>query len=194
MTFIDNMLNQLFPSKEPVVVRSSIKRSDQFYIDFDFWVKDERRYDSVLYLLRMIKLELSQMGTQLHAVTFNNRGSEGIIFGPGELISSTEMDFFMEWISGAILKLGYIEQHNSSVLEEDKQGTKETLRRFLKPRLNFSPHETMDHKFGNITLELIKENDVSITFKILSTVYSDSKYTNNGGLVELIQEIETKTL
>lgn len=134
------------------------------------------------------------MNTQLNAASFNNRGSQGIIFGIGELIHASEMDLLMDWLANSVRSLGYKEQHNIRIYEETPNGTKETLRRFLKPKLIFSADEKMNHKFGNVTIEVTKENGTATQFKILSSVYTDSKYSNSGGLSELIQEIEIKSL
>lgn len=93
-------------------------------------------------------------------------------------LADIEFDFLAEYTKDLLLSLGYVQQQADRRIFNRENGVEEVHRYYLKARISADAMTgTMDQRWGNIIIELKREDNRVQSLKIQLNRYNDRSYT-----------------
>lgn len=93
-------------------------------------------------------------------------------------LADTEFDFLAEYTKDLLLSLGYVQHQADRRIFNRENGVEEVHRYYLKARISSdSMTGTMDQRWGNILIEVKREDGRVVYLKIQLNRYNDRSYT-----------------
>ncbi|WP_186754338.1 hypothetical protein [Echinicola salinicaeni] len=189
MTFVENILNRLFPKeKETIKHRENAKYTLEDKDSVRQWMRSgegQKLFEAVYsnYHLQKIGEEVSPE-IQVYRSPYAN----GIaVFYDFPFNSENFRQLFFAF-GERMLDLGYDRVSIERSVQEKKQGINVTEKQYLKPKPTLMADQT-DQLFGNVTIEKVLVNHQPQMIKILVTVYSDRLYTKAKSFDSFIEAI-----
>jgi hypothetical protein len=178
MSFFENLVKKIFPadSKEPVIVKQVLKRSESYIREYEHW-KEIGKYEDALELISISYQETkSGRESQIPVFIHNSNYANGIIVEYSNFIEKKHFSFIFDYLRDKVLGSGYFLYTSDEKISEDNDNVNSLERHFLKPAGYPVPGTKSEQLYGNITLECFKINEDPKYIKILAAVYSDSAY------------------
>lgn len=128
-------------------------------------------------------------GADLPLEMFSGPKSRGFVLYYDEgLVTDIDMRHLLDYFKDQMLMVGY-SIYMSDVKNQLNNGVVETIERhYLKPKFDYN-EETgrIAQRFGNITIEYLRENNQPMSLRLLSNIYSGHKYTYARPFEELME-------
>ncbi|UCS93757.1 hypothetical protein KZP23_01590 [Echinicola marina] len=189
MTFVENILNKLFPKdKETISHRENAKYGPEDKANVQQWMRSaegKKLFESIYSSYHLEKIgEVSNPEIQIYRSPYAN----GIaIFYDFPFNSENFYQLFFAF-GERMLALGYDRVSIERSVQEKKQGINITEKQYLKPKPTLMADQT-EQLFGNVTIEKVLVNHQPQMIKILVTVYSDRLYTKAKSFDSFIEAI-----
>lgn len=193
MGYFDDILNKIFGDntdqtgqpEQPVHVKKPLKRTSSFMDGFENWLKSpESNYFASQILSDQKEVSEGKQGSAYNLQFYRTPYANGFFFTFMGNRPKVEFDYYLEYLKLKVEKLGY-QLYTGEREIKDKSTYVETIERYyFKPAIGSKKDGYYDQLFGNIMIEnVFADNQPSYT-KLLSTVYSDSKFANPGSFDE----------
>jgi len=175
MSLFDYISERLFPSGKKVSIHETLQRTQRFMDGYKVWLKNPQLLSLKKDLIKSWAYQQSNIKSPVDMVLYTSEHAKGFSIYPeyqGELIP---LSYFMEYIKDRLLQESYRLVHADRMTEGKNNYIEVIERYYLKPRLPDT--NPIDQMYGNIHLELLKQDKNETRLKFLVTVYSDRNYT-----------------
>ncbi len=176
MAFFEDVIGKLFGQEQSdaPLISEPLKRSESFMEDYQRWVNSYKRKDLLNHFhTAYVLIEKGERSE--HLLQLSTSRSNGLLFYNSDSHDQPDFEFFFEWLGQQVKQLGY-KKMNADTTTSERKGSIETIDRYyLKPKTDFK-NAPINQKFGNVLIELFKENGVNSRIKLLANNYSDRNY------------------
>jgi hypothetical protein len=172
---------QKTPLQAPV--HEVLKRNDRFLSTYALWDKSQT-IESLRQTYQMEMLgEKSSTFTRIDGPT-----AAGIQWQKPGILADADFDFLLEHCKDVLLSLSYVQHQADRRLFNRADVVEEVHRYYLKARISASEMtETMNQRWGNILLEVKREDGRVTGFKLQLNRYSDRMYQDALSLESLME-------
>lgn len=174
---------QKTPLQAPV--HEVLKRNERFLAAYTLWDKSP-----VIESLRQV-YQMEMLGQKSSAFNcIDGPTAAGLQWHKPAQYSDADFDFLFEHWKDVLLSLGYVQHQADRRLFNRAQAVEEVHRYYLKARISAEAMtQTMDQRWGNILLEVLREDGRVKALKLQLNRYSDRSYDEAqsfGSLMELL--------
>jgi hypothetical protein len=184
MSFFDDITGKLFPDNKRVGIYEVLIRDQNFINNYLEW-NQKPEFDGLKEdLLRSWEFRLKGLSPSLDMITYFSDYANGFTLYPGSEDHSYLMSYLMEYIKERLMNANYRLVHSTRKMEENKEGIEIIEKYHLKPPVSVKiPYNQV---YGNVEIEVLKQNQEEKRLKFLVSVYSDRKYTKPLAVQELL--------
>ncbi len=179
---LDKLFDRLFPPKTPVAVHQLLRRSEKETEDYEDWLSAKTYNRMVEY----VASEIKSNAAQADVLNFSQTATNGIVIYFGEWTTERDFRHFLFYMAYKISTLGYIQVHADKYMKEQGAEVESKARIYLKSRSRKSP---VDQLYGNILLELVRNNNISSYIKLQANTYSDRNFLDPKPFEELLDHL-----
>jgi hypothetical protein len=194
MSFIQNIIRQIFPRPEAIVsgkepvVSGPLKRSERFMEKFRKWTENGKSSGVSEKILQSYFDLQVQREPATEIGLFQERGIEGLYMRQNGIMEKEEFHYMLDLLKERVLKLGYRFYHGITESREDRGKIRTKEQYYLKPKLT-SMDYPVEQGYGNITLELNLINDEVQYLKVAATTYAGFNYKEPEPFYELMTHL-----
>jgi hypothetical protein len=175
MSLFDYISERLFPSGKKVSIHETLQRPQKFIDGYEVWLKSPQFLSLRKDLIKSWAYQLNNMRSPVDMMVYTSGHANGFTVYPEYQGGMVPLSYFMEYIKDRLLQESYRLVHADRKTEGRNNYIEVIERYHLKPRLpDTSP---IDQMYGNVHLELLKQDKNEARLKFLVTVYSDRNYT-----------------
>ncbi len=176
MTFFDQVYNRLFGKKSGApMVHEVLKRSEYYLDQYEFW-KESILSDEMLSAVKT-SLKLKEQGVlktpEVHAFAGDYSNGFAITYNPE--FDPTQFSFLFDLFAERVKEMGYKTSVSDLIMSEKKDYIETKEKHYLKPIVD-QAEGPIDQKFGNVTVELIKIDEVPSFIRLMAHAYNDRQY------------------
>lgn len=171
------------------IMHNILARSQSNKEEFIRWKDNGYDFHFFEWLKTANKNRISHATKDDHISFLDTPSKKGFVIFLNKFIPIRNPEHIMDAIKERIQGLGYKvyvsdeKSYNSGVYIETLQ------RHYLKPPLNFEPDTKLSQLYGNISIELVLQNDHPKLLKFSTTTYQDHMFTNADTFDNLIQRL-----
>lgn len=191
MKFFDKIKEKLFPAntnpKQPVV-HEELKRRQAEQERYRNWRQSPKVQEITSYLCEQYQLHLQGGGDQsMMRILSTNPSTKGFLLRYPAQLRPEEFQHIFDFLRDLFLQQGYKLYASDRKVYNRKTHAETIERHYLKPRIRHAHMKPpVDQLFGNIIIELFKNNDQPTHLRFLCHSYHDAKYAPAKGLDEMM--------
>jgi hypothetical protein len=189
MTFLDDIINKLFPGRaneRPVAVQEELHRSSNYLKTYDEWKNSPEAADLLRRVENSFRMKESQVEGLYPIHLFNSAAANGFALSYHPTISRQEFHYLMDFWRDRVLAMGYRLANTDRQIREKETYIQTTEKHYLKPPL--SRGKTIaEQRYGNILLEYVLIDNEPSYLKVMVTTYTDHLYTKAESYDELLE-------
>ena len=189
---------QLFSASEESTssnpfIHELIERSPEELANYDQWKKTLSRHRLLNWLNEQHVQSMVNPADLDQAMDFlNTPSSKGfVIHFQKTRYPRQEITHFFDYLKERIMEMGY-KSYVSDTRSYHKNGKVETVQHhYLKPSIykQIGTGEKINQRYGNISIELMEQNDQIIDLKFRANSYRDHKFQDADSFNELMQAL-----
>lgn len=190
MTFINDLLQKLFPDKKSNFShKENFTQSDEDELSTRNWMDSDDGRNALDQIYKNYHLKKAGINDppEVHILTTPYANGLAITFEP----PITELAFSKLFYAFGIrmLDLGYYRVSLDRKLEENADLVKTTEKQYFKPSIRQVEGQKMDQLYGNVTIEKVLINNHPSFLKVLVTVYADQLYLEAKPFDQFIEKL-----
>lgn len=196
MSFLDKILEQLFPKRLPAhlpVIEEALVRNEVYRNKIFLWQNSgaHRKLAYRVWEAWQLKKEKQTSDLQVHLLKID--GSNGIALSYHPQIGAEEFQFFFDHLKEQALQIGY-RLYTSDRRIFIRPNYSETIEKhYLKPpadlRIVDGQVQRCDQRYGNIIIEYIQIDDKPSFIRLMAHYYEDQLYLKPMPFDELLREM-----
>lgn len=201
MSFFQELSDKLFPKKtepkaqkEPVI-REELKRSKQGLEQYESWLQSEQKEQIVSFIDNQFNESRDENENVSLFRVIHSGSTNGFMLRFLAETDPLHFQHLFDFLKDQVKTLQYL-PYTSDVRTFDRENFVERIERhYLKPSwrtLNtkeVNDSGKMNQLYGNITVELVYQNDIPQFIKFVCHHYSDSKFSEPKPFTELVRLI-----
>lgn len=157
------------------MVHEVLKRSEYYLDQYEFWkesILSEEMINSVKTSLHLKEQGVLQ-SPEVHCFSGEYSNGFAITFNPE--LDATQFSFLFDFFAERVRELDYKTSISDLIMAEKNDYIETKEKHYLKPIVSYSEGK-IDQKFGNVTIELIKTDEIPNFIRLMAHAYNDSKY------------------
>jgi hypothetical protein len=184
MSFFDDIYMKLFPANKKVGIYEVLSRDQIFLNNYQEWNSKSDCIKLREDLLKSWEFKLKGLKPPLDIITYLSDYANGFTLYPGKEDYANMMSYLMEYMKDKLLHNSYRLVHSTRKIDEKKEGVVIVEKYYLKPP--FPVNIPYDQIYGNVEIEVLKQDQDEKRLKFLVSVYSDRNYTKPLAFEELL--------
>ena len=184
MSFFDDIYRKLFPADKKVGIYEVLNRDQNFLNDYQEWNTKSDCEKLKKDLLKSWEFTLKDLKPPLDIITYLSDYANGFTLYPGNDDHDNSLSYLMEYLKDRLLNISYRLVHSTRKIDEKKEGIDIIEKYYLKPP--FPVKMPYDQIYGNVEIEVLKQDQQEKRLKFLVSVYSDRNYTQPLAFQELL--------
>jgi hypothetical protein len=191
MSFIDNLMNKLFPQKgkiNEVLVHEVIKRSDKEKADFEEWKaggEGKQWLEEFSRAYNFTKLDIqSEWSILIHQSPYSN----GFALDYKPIFSKAHFQHFFDLLKERVLALNYRPSGSDRRIIQKENYIETREMHYLKPHPGESTVKA-NQRYGNIMIEHVSFNEKPQYIKLMANIYQDRLFTEAKNFDDFIRAI-----
>lgn len=184
MSLFDDLSEKLFPSNKKIDIQEVLKRTPKFMEDYHDWIQGDIFLALKPDLLKSWNYQFNNIRSPVNMSIYTSDYASGFIIYPMYVNSMIPLSFLMEFLKDRMLDHSYRLVHSGRTIKEVKEIIETQEMYHLKPPI--SNNLPIDQMYGNIHIELIKNDNKEIRLKFLASIYSDRKYSEARDFYDLV--------
>ncbi|GIV39659.1 MAG: hypothetical protein KatS3mg033_1459 [Thermonema sp.] len=177
------------PEKREALVHEVLRRSPSFKQEYFQWANEGKFAEPLrrVYEAYWLKRQNVAMSWEIHLLQMPYANGFALTF-PAHELGQKDFIFLFEYLKDRVLSLNY-RLADASYKMYDRGEYVETIEQYhLKPRVNWGEGDGVyQQEFGNVTLELIKMDDLPAYCKVVASIYSGRQYSQARHFDEFIE-------
>lgn len=198
MTFIQNILKQVFPRPESItsgkdpVVSGSLVRNRKFMDRYSEWVEKGKAINlSAILQKSYFDIQVYEQ-PRINMGIYQENGIEGLYIRDNKLMSKDEFHYLIDFLKENVLNLNYRMYHAITDSREERGMIRTREEYYFKPAI-MNMEYPLEQEYGNITLELNLINEKVQFLKIAATTYAGFNYSDPKPFHELVTNLLPET-
>lgn len=191
MSFIDNIINKLFPkgkNSHKSILHEVILRKKTESLNYQRWLKSMDKFEQIGAIERSYKLAKENVDSEPTILIMNTAYSNGFAIPYNSMYSRDEFRFIFDYFKDQVLKMDYRLAGSDRKIREKQNNIETVEKHYLKPPLNYKDKVT-DQQYGNILIEHVSINDKPDHIKIMANIYSDRLYSEAKSFDEFMERL-----
>ena len=190
--FFQNLFqNESKSSKANPIIQEPLQRKEKGLIAYEKW-KNSIIKTQMIDLIKTAYHNYPTGNNSNDSVLFiQQRGVEGFAIQWNKLrYNLVEITHLFDYFKEKILELNYKSYHSDTRIYTKGELVETLSRHYLKPSLkNMLGNPPFNQEFGNISIELICQDDIPIFLKVMVTHYNDRSYQKPKSFGKLMDHI-----
>jgi hypothetical protein len=191
MTFIDKLLDGLFPKKpesNKVLVHENIKRNQAEILAYTHWKEageGKRRLEQLVNAWTFTRMQLrSEWLVHLHASPYSN----GLALDYTGELSKEEFRCLFDYLKECVLELNYRPNGSDRRIIQQANYLETREMHYLKPYPGTNP-QIANQRYGNILIQHVSYDEKPQFIKLMANVYQDRLFTEAGNFEDFMHAL-----